>query len=509
MLPVLLRPEADSMLMIGLGGGLSLEAVPSTIEAIYLIELEREVLRAHEVLATLRDSSPLSDPRVQVVVNDARGALALTDARFDTVVSQPSHPWTAGASHLYTREFFSIVAEHLEPGGVFVQWIGLSFVDEALLRSLVATLLEVFPHVCLFRPAPGAVLFAASDEPLDPAATAARALEAAPRDFARYGLRLAEDAASRWMLDVQSARRFAEGAHINTDDRNQLGARSAGLGKNAIRARGLTQLVSRHDPLLATTTNLNQLYLVRRLVATAQSARALRLATSLQDPVERLTALGWAKSERSQRQAVEHFRGAIRRDPSAQSARFGLLRARKSAVEKNDPKYREFAIPLKGVAAAVVAGWHKAAESDWSSIRTLEPVLATADLLDPSYTDAQRLRSGWRAASDDPESRAEAVEIVTKILQTSSQLEDVVLGAKTFAAAGRDGEALQLLDFLSRLPRDHAAYRAGLAILGSLPPDVDGATRLAIRERLSVVRKSAKTVSATDDDESETSTAAQ
>ena len=25
---------------------------------------------------------------------------------FDAIVAQASHPWTAGASHLYTREFF-------------------------------------------------------------------------------------------------------------------------------------------------------------------------------------------------------------------------------------------------------------------------------------------------------------------------------------------------------------------------------------------------------------------
>lgn len=100
MLPVLLRPNARSMLIIGLGGGLSIEAVPSSIESIHVIELEREVVQAHHALETLRGFSPISDPRVQVVVNDARGALMLTDARFDAIVSQPSHPWTAGASHL-------------------------------------------------------------------------------------------------------------------------------------------------------------------------------------------------------------------------------------------------------------------------------------------------------------------------------------------------------------------------------------------------------------------------
>jgi spermidine synthase len=53
----------------------------------------------------------------------------LADRRWDAIVSQPSHPWTAGASHLYTREFSALVHSRLSPGGVFVQWIGAAFVD--------------------------------------------------------------------------------------------------------------------------------------------------------------------------------------------------------------------------------------------------------------------------------------------------------------------------------------------------------------------------------------------
>ncbi len=65
-------------------------------------------------------------------------------------MSQPSHPWTAGASHLYTREFFELAREHLTPAGVFVQWMGPRIVDEELVRTLVGTLLSAFSHVRLY-----------------------------------------------------------------------------------------------------------------------------------------------------------------------------------------------------------------------------------------------------------------------------------------------------------------------------------------------------------------------
>ena len=117
--------------------------------------------------SALRKRNPLGDPRVNIILNDARGALRLTNRRYDAIVSQPSHPWTAGASHLYTREFMQLAHDHLTPDGVFVQWMNVIFMDEDLLRSLTATLLSVFREVRVYRPDPNTVVFLASDQPLE------------------------------------------------------------------------------------------------------------------------------------------------------------------------------------------------------------------------------------------------------------------------------------------------------------------------------------------------------
>ena len=65
MLPTLLRPGLDSQLVIGLGGGLTVESIPSSVEDVVVIELEDEVVRAHRWLAAQRESV-LGDPRVHV-----------------------------------------------------------------------------------------------------------------------------------------------------------------------------------------------------------------------------------------------------------------------------------------------------------------------------------------------------------------------------------------------------------------------------------------------------------
>src|SRR5439155_933095 len=96
---------------IGLGAGKTVEDVPPSIGSIDVVEREPEMVRANRVLAGRRLKDPLADPRVRLSLNDARSALLLTERHFDAVVSQPSHPWTAGASYLFTREFFTLVRD--------------------------------------------------------------------------------------------------------------------------------------------------------------------------------------------------------------------------------------------------------------------------------------------------------------------------------------------------------------------------------------------------------------
>ena len=127
-LPVAARPDIRDMLVVGFGGGVALEGVPPSVESIDVVELEPEVIVANQQLAGMRDFDPLADSRFNIVLNDARNALRLTRKTYDAIVSQPSHPWTAGASHLFTREFVADVRSHLNDGGVFLQWMNGEFV---------------------------------------------------------------------------------------------------------------------------------------------------------------------------------------------------------------------------------------------------------------------------------------------------------------------------------------------------------------------------------------------
>ena len=90
---------------------------------------------------------------------------ALTSKRYDAIVSQPSHPWTAGASHLYTREFMALAKDHLTEDGVYLQWMNTQFVDEFLLKSLSATMADVFPNVRVYEWQKEVIFFLGSNTP--------------------------------------------------------------------------------------------------------------------------------------------------------------------------------------------------------------------------------------------------------------------------------------------------------------------------------------------------------
>jgi hypothetical protein len=286
-----------------------------------------------------------------------------------------------------------------------------------------------------------------------------------------------------WSLNLEGAQRFSAGADINTDDRNQLATRSAGLGNEALRGKPTNKLFAPFDPLPLRAAEFKTTYLVRRLASRGESARAVKLAKKHQNSTQRMTNLGWATATESPSRAIARFRAALKQNPAAQSARFGLLKMTRRPSRANDPDMLELAEPLEGPASAVVSGWRLAAAGEWQALRELEPELASAVWFDPAYQDAQRLRAQWRAASDDPVLHAEAVAIASDFLRSNAVSEDLLVGAQAFAAADQGESAVRLLEALSKRRPAHWIVQAAVELIDSLPPEVDKAQRAAIRDR--------------------------
>lgn len=482
-LPLVARPDSRSLLLVGLGGGVALEGIPSSVEAIDVVELEPEVIAANRRLAGRRLQDPLQDPRVTVVVNDARNALRLSSKRYDIVASQPSHPWTAGASHLFSREFFTLAKGHLNDGGVFLQWMSAGFVDEPLLRSLTATLVDVFGHVRLYQPAPGVLLFLASDEalPLE-ASLAATGLPVRndPLYFSYMRLSTPSDLVAALMLDEDGARAFAAGAPPTTDDRNRMATDSRSLA-DGLSADALDELLEPHDLLADAGSWVHEdlagridfAYVASRLLADGRIARAQHLVPAIADPSTRAVVEGLVLgSGGNPAGVVEAFRTALRADPDNQTARYALIQpalAQLALGIAND-ETTELAAGLSGSAAAVVRGWTLAAEEDWPGLSALDAELAQAVVTDLWFPEAARLRADWRIRVVGAASSLDAIRILDRAVAIRPSLELLILRASA-ADTAEDAAAFvesaryalrQANDELDAIEAGRAASRAEL-----------------------------------------------
>jgi len=92
----------------------------------------------------------LSDPKVKVIINDGRNYLLATDATYDAILSDSIHPLFAGNSALYTREYFEMCRDHLNPGGVVSMWLPMYSLDRGSYLRILRAFYEVFPRTAVW-----------------------------------------------------------------------------------------------------------------------------------------------------------------------------------------------------------------------------------------------------------------------------------------------------------------------------------------------------------------------
>ena len=92
----------------------------------------------------------VTNPKVHVEIDDARHFILTTKQKFDAVTSDPLDPWVKGAATLYTKEFFEVVKEHLNPGGVVTLFVQLYESNTEAVKSEVATFFQAFPNGVVF-----------------------------------------------------------------------------------------------------------------------------------------------------------------------------------------------------------------------------------------------------------------------------------------------------------------------------------------------------------------------
>jgi spermidine synthase len=222
-LGLLVAPRIENVLMIGFATGVSVGSVlQSSAGSVECIEIEPAAVTSSRYFEHV-NNRPLNDPRLRVIVDDARTVLRVNPARYDLIISEPSHPWVPGVANLFTREFLTLGRERLRDDGVFAQWLQIYQLSTDSMRSVLATFHEVFPHVAVFRIQGAAkgkdLILLGSRAPIDLNRIDERMKD--PRtlaDLSRVGLKTPADVRAWFVCDESKIKPAVAGAVINTDD---------------------------------------------------------------------------------------------------------------------------------------------------------------------------------------------------------------------------------------------------------------------------------------------------
>jgi len=144
--PMLFQKNPQTVMVIGLASGVTAgEVLWYPVKQLDVLEINDQVVQASRFFNPW-NNHVLADPRVRLILQDARAHLQLTDRAYDVIISEPSNPWMAGLAALFTRDFFSLAKDRLTEDGVFAQWMHAYQMDWETFAMVGRTFAGVFPN---------------------------------------------------------------------------------------------------------------------------------------------------------------------------------------------------------------------------------------------------------------------------------------------------------------------------------------------------------------------------
>jgi spermidine synthase len=149
--PIMFHPNPKAVMVLGHASGITAgETLCYPIERLDILEISNQVVKASKFFDQW-NGNVLSDPRTELIVQDGRAHLQLTNRKYDVIISEPSNPWMAGLAALFTKDFFELARDRLNQDGIFAQFIHSYQMDWSTFSMVVRTFADVFPNSILIN----------------------------------------------------------------------------------------------------------------------------------------------------------------------------------------------------------------------------------------------------------------------------------------------------------------------------------------------------------------------
>ena len=170
------HPNPEKVFIAGGGEGATLREVlaHNTVKKAVMVDIDEEVVNICRHFLPSWHQNSFDDQRAELHFADARAYLEKNDAKFDVIIIDLPDPLEKGPARLlYTREFYELVKQRLQPDGIIsVQAESANWTQIANFVDIVNTLANVFPvvrpyqaHIPSFNSLWG---FATASQKLDP-----------------------------------------------------------------------------------------------------------------------------------------------------------------------------------------------------------------------------------------------------------------------------------------------------------------------------------------------------
>lgn len=149
--PIAIHKNPRDMLVICLGMGTTFRSAIKDGLNVDAVELSPSVAAAFPIFYADAHSL-LEQPNTNIIINDGRNYVKLTNKTYDIMVIDPPPPFnSAGTTVLYSEDFYRDLAKKLKPGGLVNEWVYFGSNEDDIAMA-IKSFVNVFPYVIVYYP---------------------------------------------------------------------------------------------------------------------------------------------------------------------------------------------------------------------------------------------------------------------------------------------------------------------------------------------------------------------